>query len=236
MTTNHKENAMNETTAAYRQMIADGHQPTAQDVSTLCDLMETAQEERDILRSSLERSEKDSKVLRDGLPGLAELFQAEPPEGRNYTEFSVSHEYPDGSSAEFVIEIIRKDRKTPHELRREAESERDQLRAELSRLRSAPVAGEVPEIPFVEYNRRVHSPELLSAWFRANIRAIPLSRILKDGERAVPVALLNDAIERLLDLTGWVRDSTDSPHIDLEAVTERIVNALRSGEAEGRRG
>lgn len=47
-----------------------------------------------------------------------------------------------------------------------------ELRAELAR-RSDAGRVEVPDLPFAEYQRRIGSPELLTAWFRENARLSP---------------------------------------------------------------
>ena len=57
-----------------------------------------------------------------GLPGLKALFSAELPPNRNYCEIATTRAV---NGAEVTITVQRKDRKTPHELRRDAEIQRD---------------------------------------------------------------------------------------------------------------
>ena len=78
--------------------------------------------------------------------------------------------------------------------------ENAKLRAELDRLRSAPVAVEVPEKSKNSLSFWKHAD---GRWFRwdgyANIEMTP-SRLLKDGERAVPVKELEVLRERI----AWI--------------------------------
>ena len=65
-------------------------------------------------------------ALVDGLPGLKALFSAELPPNRNYCEIATTRA---ANGAEITITVQRKDRKTPHELRKEAETQRDRALA-----------------------------------------------------------------------------------------------------------
>ena len=115
----------------------------------------------------------------------------------------------------------------------------DRLRAELDRLRSAPVAVEVPGmddntdlLPILEEAAKdLDCGRIaLNAWIVKYANPIPTSRILKDGHVQVPetqwtvAQMLANAWERF-PLKCGERDAL---------VAE--WNALRSGEAEGRKG
>ena len=115
----------------------------------------------------------------------------------------------------------------------------DKLRAELDRLRSAPVAVEVPGmddntdlLPILEEAAKdLDCGRIaLNAWIVKYANPIPTSRILKDGKVAVPktqwtvAQMLANAWERF-PLKCGERDAL---------VAE--WNALRSGEAEGGKG
>ena len=107
----------------------------------------------------------------------------------------------------------------------------DKLRAELDRLRSAPVAVEVPGmddntdlLPILEEAAKdLDCGRIaLNAWIVKYANPIPTSRILKDGHVQVPetdVAM----IRRCLDECAW--DDILQPIVDW---TDRMSDALRS--------
>ena len=117
--------------------------------------------------------------------------------------------------------------------------ERDKLRAELDRLRSAPVAVEVPGmddntdlLPILEEAAKdLDCGRIaLNAWIVKYANPIPTSRILKDGEVAVPEKQWT--VAQML-ANAWSRNPLKCDERDA-LVAE--WNALRSGEAEGRKG
>lgn len=74
---------------------------------------------------------RSHRALVAGMPGLEAIFSAQLPPDRNYCEILTTKAK---GGAEIVITVQRMDRKTPHQLRREAEQERDELRAKLESL------------------------------------------------------------------------------------------------------
>lgn len=78
---------------------------------------------------------RSHRVLVAGMPGLEAIFSAQLPPDRNYCEILTTKAK---SGAKIVITVQRMDRKTPHQLRREAEQERDELRAKLEALSAKP--------------------------------------------------------------------------------------------------
>lgn len=103
--------------------------------------------------------------------------------------------------------------------------ENAKLRTELDRLRSAPVAMEVPEKSKNSLSFWKHADGRWFCWDGyANIEMTP-SRLLKDGHVQVPetdVAM----IRRCLDECAW--DDILQPIVDW---TDRMIDALRSQRA-----
>ena len=147
-------------------------------------------------------------TLKEGLPGIMSLLDAEPPEGQNYVEFTVAHKPSDGVAVEFVIEIIRKDRRSPHQLRRDAEQRAVRLEAELERLRKwPPVAPEITSEDMAGFDQ-VYSTGMFAGYGLATkrISAVLVDRALKDGRNTV----LQEAEQLAIDV---IEATTNDPAI-----------------------
>lgn len=78
-------------------------------------------------RRRIRALETSVRTLADGYPGMSELLSRDLSSDRNYCEIDCV-----SNGVSFAVTIQRKDRKTPHELRRQAEAERDEANSLLA--------------------------------------------------------------------------------------------------------
>jgi len=67
-----------------------------------------------------QRTKKSYEELKKLIPAFIEICSIDLPENRNYLEWQVLHK-ADKGDVELIFCVSRKDRRTPHELRRDAE-------------------------------------------------------------------------------------------------------------------
>ena len=115
---------------------------------------------------------------------------------------AVTQAKDDGKRMEARLQELGEEANNLEDALSETEADRDRLRAELDRLRSAPVAVEVPEPTVQQWLHEVLDPaeadpdphatmRHATRWFREHIRTIPSDRVLNDGEVAIRADVLS---------------------------------------------
>ena len=139
---------------------------------------------------------------------------------------AVTQAKDDGKRMEARLQELGEEANNLEDALSETEADRDRLRSELDRLRSAPVAVEVPETEIAAL------AEEFGVWpddvrkIASKLQPIPTPRILNDGEiHGTP-----EALAEICEDAGWLW--MHSPIGDKKTLLEFMTDALRSKEGE----